>query len=121
VNESQLQARWRDLKTRAAATDVLSWNNPTKAANRLIERQEALELLTVWSAFSQGDQQESNELLTMVYELGAICTRDSTGHSWKRDFPDNSTATLFYQALRKLVRFLRMKAELAKSPSPDAN
>jgi hypothetical protein len=121
VNELHIQERLLDLKKRAATTDALPWNHPDKYANRILERQEAMVLLTDLFAFLQGVILESNEVLTLAFEVAAAATRDSTGHSWKRDFPDNATATQFYQTLRKFVRHMRMKVARAKSqPLPNA-
>lgn len=106
-----LFARIADLRRRMCLTDELNWRDPLKNASILLERREAMALLIDSENYVEGVLLEHSAITTRVFELAAIATRDSTGHSWKREFPDNPTATAFYQKLSSIVRYIRLRAK----------
>lgn len=106
-----LFARISDLRRRMCLTDELNWRDPLKNASILLERREAMELLIDSESYVEGVLLEHSALTTRAFELAAAATRDSTGHSWKREFPDNATATVFYQKLSAFVRYIRLRAK----------
>lgn len=104
-----------------ALTDGLDWRDPLKNASIMLERREAMQTLIDAKEFTEGVMLEHNAITSRAFELAAIATRDSTGHSWKRDFPDNSSATAFYQALRGLVRYIRSRVPHSPAKTNGSN
>lgn len=114
-----LASRSLDLLQRAQVTDALSHRHHERMHNLLDERKEALQLVRELVASSEAKMKEFVALESRVFELAGLAVRGPNGHTWISDFPEREKASLFYQALRALVKWMAERSRIAQTTPKD--
>jgi hypothetical protein len=100
-----LVMRSRQLRADIEQLAKLSSHDKILGSSELLERCD--KTLKELEHFSEGTHHQYTWLLQQVWDICGVLTRDSTGHAWKRDLPDKTAASEFYQKFLALVRWLK--------------